>query len=75
MASNSYPPLDVSNTRITAFSPDRSGIVDSRRSASRPSTLTRIEPSWGKRRSAISILPRIFRREISAGCSRGGTLS
>ena len=44
----------LSSTRSTAFSPCTVGMMDTRKSISRPLYRTLNRPSWGTRRSAIS---------------------
>jgi hypothetical protein len=55
----------VFRIRMTTFSPSDAGSVEIRRSTGFPLTATRARPSWGRRRSAMSIPPMILMREIS----------
>ena len=63
----------LSRIRITTFSPLIVGIIETRMSTVRVPALTPIRPSWGLRRSAMSIFARIFRRDTVAACSSAGT--
>ena len=63
----------VPSTRSTAFSPKCVGKVETRKSTPRFSSVTRMRPSWGTRRSAMSSLARIFSRETNGPCSHLGT--
>ena len=60
--------LLLSSSRMTTFSPWLVGRTETRRSMPRPPIMTAILPSWGIRRSEISRLAMIFRRETMAGC-------
>ncbi len=60
--------LVLSSTRITIFSPWTVGKTETRRSKSLPLTLTRMRPSCGRRRSAMSRLLMILKREANASC-------
>ena len=56
----------LSRIRITTFSPNTVGMVLTRRSISRLSALSWIRPSWGSRRSAMSMSAMILSREMMA---------
>ena len=58
----------LSRIRSTHFSPVAVGSVLMRKSILRLCTMARIRPSCGRRRSAISRLAMIFRREMMAAC-------
>src|SRR3989338_7419496 len=58
--------------RMTTFSPCWVGNEAIRRSTACPTCVDRAAPSWGRRRSAMSSAPRIFRREAGAGGGAGG---
>src|SRR5437660_182637 len=64
--------FDWSVTRRAIFSPCRRGSEDTRRSTSRCSIFTRMAPSCGTRRSAISILARTLKRETIDACTAFG---
>ena len=68
--SSATPPL--SRIRITTDSPCIVGTVDTRRSISLPCTRSRMRPSCGSRRSAMSRLAMILIREITGADSRFG---
>ena len=55
-----------SRMRSTTLSPKAVGIVDMRKSMSMPRTAILIRPSWGSRRSAMSSLAMILRRDVIA---------
>ena len=57
---------------MTTDSPCIVGTVDTRRSISFPCTRSRMRPSCGSRRSAMSRLAMIFTREITAAEKRRG---
>ena len=69
--------LDLSSSRMTTFSPNCAGTVETRRSRSRDRSSTRrrilIRPSCGRRFSEMSSLAMIFRREISGSRVRIGS--
>ena len=56
---------ELSRIRITTFSPHTVGSEATRRSTVRPSCATVMRPSWGRRRSAMSIWDMILRREMT----------
>ena len=58
--------LSLSNSRMTTDWPWLVGSTLTRRSSSFSPTVTLIRPSWGRRRSAMSILARILMRESKA---------
>ena len=67
--------LSLSSSRMTADWPWLVGRTLTRRSSSLSPTVTLIRPSWGRRRSAMSILARILMRDSKAPNSRRGGLS
>ena len=66
------PPTSI--TRITTFSPNFPGNVETRKSIGRPFTRTLISPSCGTRRSEMSRRAIIFTRLAIAECIRCGGL-
>ena len=58
---------------MTTFSPCAEGSVETRRSTAAPSMATRARPSWGRRRSAMSIPAMIFTRETSGSPTLRGS--
>ena len=66
----------LSSSRMTTFSPNWAGTVETRRSRSRERSSTRrrilIRPSCGRRFSEMSSLAMIFNREISGSRVRIG---
>ena len=64
--------LSLSSSRITIDWPWLVGSTLTRRSSSFSPSVTLIRPSWGRRRSAISILARILMRDSIAPSSRRG---
>ncbi len=59
----------LSRIRITASSPWMLGMIDTRKSISRPPDSTRKLPSCGMRRSEISSSASTFRREITCSAT------
>ena len=55
---------------MTTFSPCTTGSVATRRSTLRPPTFTDNRPSWGLRRSAMSMLAMILSRDTSPDLTR-----
>ena len=67
---NRRSPIDIawpelSRMRMTIFSPHTVGNVATRRSIWRPSWVTEMRPSWGRRRSAMSMADMILSREMT----------
>ena len=56
--------MSAFSSRMTIFSPNCVGIVETRRSIRRPSNRSRLRPSCGLRRSAMSMPDMILRREM-----------
>ena len=61
--------------RSTTLSPDSVGMVETRRSISRPRTVALMRPSCGRRRSAMFRLAMILMREVTAARSDNGSVS
>ena len=67
--------FDLSRIRITIFSPKMVGMLETRRSMVRFTTLILMRPSWGSRRSAMSSSAMILRREMMAALNlKGGAI-
>lgn len=64
-----------SRTRSTTPSPYMVGVVATLKSTSAPPYFTKMTPSWGRRRSAMSSLERILIRETTAWCCSPGRTS
>ena len=57
---------------MTTFSPYTVGRVETRRSMALPSTVSPMRPSWGMRRSAMSISAMTLRRDTTPGMIERG---
>ena len=67
--------LLLSSRRMTIFSPSTVGMLETRRSISRPSATRCTRPSCGSRFSEMSIRPTTLMRDTSAACiARGGVI-